>query len=47
MKIPVILGEVGMKDEDWVALRHEAEILFTPGTSIKEQDLFPGRSQQI
>lgn len=36
-----------MTDEDWRVLRGEAEILFTPGTSIKEQDLFAGRSQQI
>jgi Cdc6-like AAA superfamily ATPase len=34
-------------EEDWRALRHEAEILFTPGTSIKEQDLFAGRATQI
>ena len=47
MKIPAILGEAAMKNEDWSALRHEAEILFTPGTSIKEQELFAGRSQQI
>ena len=40
-------SEVSMSDEDWSALRNEAEILFTPGTSIKEQDLFAGRSQQI
>ena len=36
-----------MSDEDWDALRDEAEILFTPGTSIKEQDLFSGRKVQI
>lgn len=47
MQTPAILGEAAMTDEDWAALRHEAEILFTPGTSIKEQDLFAGRSQQI
>lgn len=47
MKIPAILGEAGMQDDDWAALRHEAEMLFTPGTSIKEQELFAGRNQQI
>lgn len=40
-------SESSMGDDDWKALRYEAEILFTPGTSIKEQDLFAGRSEQI
>lgn len=39
--------EESMSPDDWRALRHEAEILFTPGTSIKEQDLFAGRTEQI
>ncbi|MHC2552304.1 AAA family ATPase [Bradyrhizobium elkanii] len=36
-----------MTDEDWRTLRGEAEILFTPGTAIKEQELFAGRKEQI
>lgn len=36
-----------LSDEDWRSLKQEAEILFTPGTSIKEQDLFAGRGEQI
>lgn len=36
-----------MTDDDWRALRGEAEILFTPGTAIKEQELFAGRREQI
>lgn len=36
-----------MSDEDWMSLRLEAEHLFTPGTAIKEQDLFAGRQGQL
>jgi Cdc6-like AAA superfamily ATPase len=36
-----------MSDEDWSALRYEAEQVFTPGTPIKESDLFAGRKPQI
>lgn len=39
--------EKTMSDEDWLALRREAEILFTPGTAIQEQELFAGRTEQI
>jgi hypothetical protein len=39
--------EKSLSDEDWAALRSEAEMLFTPGTAIKEQDLFAGRTEQI
>lgn len=36
-----------MPAEDWDALRSDAEQLFTPGTAIREQDLFDGRKEQI
>jgi Cdc6-like AAA superfamily ATPase len=36
-----------MTHDDWSSLRHEAEQLFTPGTAIKEQELFAGRQEQI
>jgi Cdc6-like AAA superfamily ATPase len=36
-----------MSQEDWTALRNEAEIIFTPGTAVKEQELFAGRAEQI
>lgn len=36
-----------MSDEDWVALRLECEQAFTPGTPIKQNELFAGRLPQI
>ena len=36
-----------MSDEDWSVLRLECEQVFTPGTPIKESDLFAGRANQI
>ena len=39
--------EKNVSNEDWAALRSEAELLFTPGTAIKEQELFAGRIEQI
>lgn len=36
-----------MTIEDWAAISSELELLFVPGTAIKEQDLFAGRKQQI
>jgi len=39
--------EEQMFDSDWAALRNDAELNFTPGTPIRERDLFAGRSPQI
>lgn len=39
--------ESQMSDEDWAALRSDAEIYFTPGTAIREQELFAGRLVQL
>lgn len=36
-----------MSDEDWWQLRAECEHIFTPGTPIKENELFAGRIDQI
>ena len=36
-----------MSDGDWRNLRFECEQVFTPGTPIKESDLFSGRKAQI
>jgi len=36
-----------MSSDDWLNLRFEVETVFTPGTAIKQQDLFSGRSEQI
>jgi len=36
-----------MTEDDWDNLRSEAEHIFTPGTAVKEQELFAGRSDQI
>jgi hypothetical protein len=36
-----------MSQEDWASLRFECEQVFTPGTPIKESELFAGRKAQI
>ncbi|WP_299966701.1 ATP-binding protein [uncultured Roseobacter sp.] len=36
-----------MSDEDWENLRFECEQVFTPGTPIKQSELFAGRLPQI
>ena len=36
-----------MSDEDWRTLRFECEQVFTPGTPIRENELFAGRKPQI
>jgi GTPase SAR1 family protein len=36
-----------MSDEDWEILRFECEQVFTPGTPIKQSELFAGRLPQI
>jgi Cdc6-like AAA superfamily ATPase len=40
-------GRRGMGDDDWQALRFEANQLFTPSTPISVADLFAGRQKQI
>ena len=47
MRIASVRSEKAMLAEDWTALREDAEQLFTPGTAVKEQDLFAGRAEQI
>lgn len=52
MKLPLgtnsgLLNPNTMSDEDWDSLRFECEHVFTPGTPIKENDLFAGRLPQI
>lgn len=36
-----------MSEDDWRVLRAEAEGIFTPGTPIREQELFAGRLPQL
>ena len=52
MKVPLgtfsgYINPSDMSDENWRVLREECEQVFTPGTSIKESDLFAGRIDQI
>lgn len=42
-----LLNPNHMSSEDWGALRIECEQVFTPGTPIKESELFAGRKAQI
>ena len=41
------VNQANMTDEDWNVLREECEQVFTPGTPIKENELFAGRIDQI
>ena len=36
-----------MNEDDWLSLRGECEHVFTPGTPIRESELFAGRKPQI
>jgi len=52
MKLPIgitsgFLNPGTMSEDDWRVLREECEQVFTPGTPIKESDLFAGRAEQI
>ena len=45
--VPAHWSSSTMSDDDWKRLRLECEQVFTPGTPIRESELFAGRKPQI